>query len=306
MMFHYTRALPAAVVLGAVVAGWSAHAQAEWVMTGSGRYIDSFPVTEDFNGRDSYVDDLVWIDDRVATFSHESDLGWQGSGAARYTFIENSEEADTFFGYWMLPRSPEEQVRTLHVRWLVYYGADYVEATPEPPKTLIVHRCNADCSDRGESGQRGMVMEETDGTWRKWPYIMENIETNGYDAPRESGKTAFNIADHLGEWISYEAEFDLDEGIARLFIDTRDGEQSSQGGTAPYQVYTDWNTSHAWYSVALMGYWERRVMGGGDAFFMVDEVTFDTEYIGPPEGFNDQPSPPSPPDVEQPTIEGGR
>jgi hypothetical protein len=216
-------------------------ARADWVSEPSGRWLQSLPMHESFDGG----------------------------------------EDDTGIGTIFLPT--DAPLRRANIRWLAYYGADYVSAHVEGAKTLILMRCNEDCSDQGLSGQRGMVTERKHDNGSMTPAVSENIEVTG-DEPPEPGKVLFDIAQHLGEWISFEAEFDLDAGVSRLYIDTHGGEQSSAGG--PYKVYTDWETSNAWKELSwLMGYWEARVGSTSESFYLVDELVIATEYIGPPTGF---------------------
>ncbi|MBM9605736.1 polysaccharide lyase [Desulfopila inferna] len=257
-------------------------------MIGSGRNITSFPHHENFNSTE-YVDALVLQYDDISTFTHESSGGWQGSGAPKFTFVSGSNEKGSGLGVWNLPSGSGSRVKRINIRWLAYYGSGYHNAQTSEVKTLIVRRSNADFSGIGDSGQRGMILEHHNSAEQS-PYICENIECGGQEPP-EPGKTRFNIVDHLEEWISFEAELDLNTGVFSLFIDTLDGEQNSEGGRSPYQTYTYVDTSNWWYHVQrIMGYWEARSFSGSDptAYFKLDEVVIDTNYIGPPSGFGSQ------------------
>ncbi|RJP20780.1 MAG: hypothetical protein C4529_08800 [Deltaproteobacteria bacterium] len=261
--------------------------------SGSGRNI-TFPHTENFNTQSQYYNDLIWIDDTVMTFTHEATGGWQGSGAPKFTFVNSAGEQSSGIGIINFPISGGAGPRRVNVRWLVYYGPTYESIGMTETKSLILARCNGNCTAHDVSGQRGMVLESHSPPFVNAPYICENIEAGGTE-PQEPGKPLFVTADRLGQWISFEAEYDLNNSIAKLYIDTQDGVQNSEGGTRPYKVWTAWDTSNSWWGISwLMGYWEARSGVNANSYFKIDELAIDTRYIGPPSGFRTVGSPPPP------------
>ncbi len=272
-------------------------ADAAYIHEGRMRTISTFPASENFNTEQQYRDDLVWDDDGTSIWSHDPAGGWQGSGCAKFNFVPGTNERFSGLMGWLFPTNPANRIRRYNIRWLIYLGPDFSAAQAEGAKWFIGLRCNADCTEQGASGNRSQVIERFVSGSERWPAVCDNI-CCGEDYPdcrlnegqQESGFPIFNTADYLEQWVSLEAEYDLDAGRYRLYIDTQDGVFSSNGGATPYnQLNSVIDDSYWWFAAQkLMAYWEARAASGWSqaaAYYKIDEVVIDTRYIGPPAGF---------------------
>jgi hypothetical protein len=108
------------------------------------------------------------------------------------------------------------------------------------------------------------------------------------------GSDEFRIGDtpqnREEEWVSVEIEVFANEGIINLYIHTTDGAMS---GLYTSQTMVRPGSSFRYMDI-LGGYMARAVQPHADNYFMVDSLTVDDAYIGPPQGFiNPPPMPPT-------------
>jgi hypothetical protein len=104
------------------------------------------------------------------------------------------------------------------------------------------------------------------------------------------------------EWISIEAEANIETGDINLYVHTQDGVHSglltSQNFEWPYtglDVAPENPTNTVWaYIDILGGYWNEAIPADPNNYFMIDEFKIDTRYIGPPVGFLADPPPGAP------------
>jgi hypothetical protein len=263
--------------------------------TALGANVSSWPYQQNFNTASGYSD-LVQLDPSILRFTHQATGGWNNSGCAKFTFLQQSGESGTGLGFWSLPTSGTQATKRINVRWLVYYGTGYAASKTQETKSLIVERCNETaCTSGVVSGRRGILLESGGGS--ATPYPCWNIECTGSE-PQQPGMPFFDIRNYQGQWISMEAEWDTTTGDTKIYIDTQDGVFQSRGGTTPYKAYR--NTSQAnsmnWATVSyLMGYWEATRSITANSYFMMDELVIHRTYIGPPAGFGSGAPPPPPP-----------
>jgi len=108
-------------------------------------------------------------------------------------------------------------------------------------------------------------------------------------ADRPCGDDAFQSEDYEEEWWCFEIMYDTNANITRIYVTTQDGalsglymERSGINIDVPRGVQ-----GIGWY---FNGYYS------GSAWFELDEIAIDDEYIGPPDGFLnssiEQPGPP--------------
>lgn len=180
---------------------------------------------------------------------------------------------------------------TIHVRILMKISADYwttADAADEF-KSLIMRRCNSDCSAAGADTERVIALIYDEGVDGWTPRISENI---GTQATIQGGFGNFNFDNYADEWVCIEYEADLNEGVYRVFIDTQDGLYTSESGTTPYAVLDPVvdTSPAAWHHISrlwgyLMGFQEHTTVNGYDPYYLLDELIIDDSYIGPPAGF---------------------
>lgn len=218
--------------------------------------ISSFPHTQDCNTNDAtFQSEFVVgaLNNDRGQGTYQATDGWQGSGCYRMT-------PDVDEGLWEglltgmdrhdFPKSGGNGPQSVNMRFLVYYGTDYVAGiyTGSEHKVAIFRRCNAaNCDSTGDSSARGNLMEDDDAVGGK-----RGLDTNdniGLSSGKDSNngsKPDFFIDDYLGEWISMEVEWDLINGEYTLWIATQDRVHTSDNENDYYSKLTGLNP--AWSS----------------------------------------------------------
>lgn len=277
----------------------------------AGRDITSFPFTENFNSNN--YSDLIWIDNG-ATHTWESTGGWQSSGAAKFT--PPLAEGRAALGQFTRIREHLGDITQLNVRFLVYYGSEYVEHTHRYNKLVIMNRIMPDNSpgvrpmliSRGYGTEEGSTSPATD-LWRTLASCdgtVCNYEGGDYSP---DGTDSLRIGDAPNfreeQWISVELEANTATGIIRTYVYTQDGQVG--GLISTQQLGADARSSSpggVWDYVDLIGgYFNGHragpvsggtIVGHPESYFKIDELEINSSYIGPPAGFLSNP-PPSPP-----------
>lgn len=255
--------------------------------------VPSFPYILDFDdpGAD-YSDRVALVDEQLWRGTIEEGIGWNGSDCYMMYFKPDQGDWEVGVGFLRhdFPQTNGMAPGTIHVRALVKYSEDYhIAQDPEEVKDVILRRCNPDCSSYGSDEERAIVVH-----WHNqgedYPTIGENI---GSSHPNNViSYPDFASPDYSGEWISFEYEFDLNEGTYRIFIDTPDGNYTSDNGNTPYAEWSPVGDTSpaAWHHIArLFGYVEgfeaHTSSNGYDPYLLLDEIVMDDSYIGPPSGF---------------------
>lgn len=245
----------------------------------AGRNVGALPHEEHFDA-DNYSD-IVWVT-QGATHTWMPDAGWRG-GAAKFTPVLNVEGYSGLGQFNNLRGQLNGPVTQLNVRWLVYHGSTWQEYGPNN-KVLINVRT---------SGSRPMIIardHEDYVTWGACDGTVCRYEGGDY---WPDGSDSFRVGNRPDnrelEWISVELESNSATGTLKLFIHTQDGEMSGLYVERSIPVGGTWD-----YVDILGGYMSEAVQSDPNNYFLIDEVKIDTSYIGPPEGFLENPPPPTP------------
>jgi hypothetical protein len=211
-----------------------------------------------------------------AVVRYEDSLCWRG-GCAR---VIPSSESNSYaaLGGFNLPANTNR----IHVRYLVYYGPDFVSNLDRRHKNIIIHR------ESDVSGDRGMI------------YVWRTSEANdnmslgacdNTDCRYEGGKTrpdgteSFLIADHLSEWVSLEAVFDTNNHMVQLYITTQDGNFINHL-LAEKSIHNIDSSLDYWSRISVLGaYIDWGTTPSPEMYWLLDEIAMSSSFIGPPDGF---------------------
>ncbi len=92
-----------------------------------------------------------------------------------------------------------------------------------------------------------------------------------------------------------ELEANTRTGMIRLYVTTQDGELN---GLYVERYMTVSGPGGTWSHVDILGgYMAAGLQAHSGNFFMIDELTIDSKYIGPPVGFTSDTTPDPPTDV---------
>jgi hypothetical protein len=246
---------------------------------------------------DAYVNQWVWTTGG-ATHRWEPNGGWRG-GAARFTpptIAQQYSGLGQFTGF----NTSNAPFKQINVRFLIYHGSTYGTYT-EGGKLLILNRVFEGTSNQA---MRAMIIENhfRDSEWSAYGACANtvcNYETGDYWA---NGNETFRIGNgpmaRHEEWISIEAEANIETGQINLYVHTQDGLQSGLLTSQNFQFEPDapvnpTNTVWAYLDI-LGGYWNEAIPADPNNYFMFDELKIDTQYIGPPAGFLNDPPPGAP------------
>jgi len=287
------------LAISIVITAWTLPANAE-------RDITSFPFTENFNSNN--YSDLIWIDNG-ATHTWVSTDGWQSSGAAKFT--PPLTEGRAALGQFTRIREHLGDITQLNVRFLVYYGSEYVEHTHRYNKLVIMNRVMPDNSP----GVRPMLISRGNGTeagtsptadlWRTLASCdgtVCNYEGGNY-SPDGTDRLRIGDAPNFREeqWISVELEANSSTGIIRTYVYTQDGQIGGLIATklmedrdGPGGVFTHVDLIGGYFNGHRAGAVSGGpIVGHPESYFKIDELEINSSYIGPPAGFLSNP-PPSP------------
>lgn len=268
----FSRALLAALLLG--LAGTAS----------AGVNFTSFPYTLNFDNGATSVNGLQYVS-RGATLTHTTTNCWSG-GCAK---VVPSAQADSFAGLgdFTFPNS-----KRINVRYLMYFGADYVRNLNSRHKHILIHRGTAD----DDSDDRGMIYV--------WHYNQQDFTMGACDntdcryqfnTDRPNGQEAFYIGDYLQQWVSFEAEFDLNTHQIRLFVTTQDG-RLNEHLLAQRTIHNMSDPSQEfWRRISMLGsYIDLGTTASPGMYWMFDEVQISNQRIGPPANFGAaRPNPPT-------------
>jgi hypothetical protein len=240
----------------------------------AGRTI-SLPFEETFDNGDTWTHDLLWVANG-ASGTHDSTGGWRGGAAKIFppTNILGGENG-TYAGMGAFGGLDH---RRLNVRYLMRIGPTYHTTHQGMPqnKHIIVNK--------HEGRERGMTMlqEYPDAPYHTFGAFSDNGDITYYatGAQWPNGDDPFKNTDYLDEWFCIEHEWDLDQGIARVYIWTRDGRLDGLYVTAPKV------TTSSFSEVQIIGgYFNGYHLSDPNNYIMYDELKIDDGFIGPPDGF---------------------
>ena len=263
------------------------------VMAIAGINITSFPYVNHFSSQ-ADVDEATHSGHEtcVGTITWESSSGWSGGAyKLRLNDLPNgtcsppSKSEDTAgIGAYSWTGFPNET--QINVGALFYFGSNFYQPLDDDDliKWMLL-------SAGGTGYTRPMMALKHYGAgldFKVWQACWDSNSTGCKDefgqlyqnggccAPSEY---SFQWDDRLEEWIWIEFEV-VTGGNTTVYIYTSDGElsgitaQTNTNTTSPY--ITNFNE---------MSYWEGASGTTADTYVMVDELTIDTAYIGPPAGF---------------------
>lgn len=257
----------------------------------------SLPHTESFNSASS-IDDLIWAT-QGATVTWDSTGGWQNSGSVKITpptVGQGYGALGGFNGFGPLTR--------LNIRWLMKVGPTFFNETIFG-KIIVMHRQNQ------ESWMRPMMMQNgryhTDGVLHQYFTVSQGV-TNptgpfNPDLERINPDAYFTMGQdgsNTDIWVSYEFEVDLVAGRINLYIFTEDGQYGGLYATVDMTQSEPDPTTHPITEIACLGcFWGAPTEEppyftppfSSGTYMVVDEVTINNRYIGPPAGFQNNPPP---------------
>jgi hypothetical protein len=243
----------------------------------SGTHV-TFPYSLDFDAGLDSLEGLISAS-KGAAVRYEDSQCWRG-GCAKFV-PSNESNSYAALGGFNLP----SDTRRVHLRYLVFYGPDYVADLNRRHKHIIIHRGS------DVSGDRGMVY-----AWKTSP-DREDLSLgacDNTDCTYEDGKTrpdldvSFLVGEHLLEWVCVEAVFDTNNHTVQVYITTQDGAFNNYL-LAERSIHSITSSQDYWTRISVLGAY----MDFGThinpplpgMYWMLDEVAMSTSYIGPPDGF---------------------
>lgn len=241
------------------------------------RILTSLPHSVSFDAND--YQDLIWISPG-ATHTWMPQSGWHG-GAAKFT--PPTDEGVSGLGQFILSGLPSIPAQ-LNVRFLIRHGATWREYGPGN-KLVIMNR-------DGNRGRPMIITREFEpqngGTpWETWG-ACDGTVCKYYDGdfwPR--GGDPLKIGDpptaREEEWICVELEANTVTGMIKLYVDTLDQQLH---GLYVQRYMDDTGPGGTWAYIDMVGgYMAGSIQSHPDNYFMIDELTVDSKFIGPPAGF---------------------
>jgi Polysaccharide lyase len=244
--------------------------------------IPSFPYVQDFQNQSSF-NGMLQINPSITRYEHSED-GWSGRCVKLYLQDYNAEDSSGLGGIYF----PANTTR-LNMRWLQKYGPDFINLIQREEWKLLIFR-------RG-GASRLMVLDWHRNTVGNNRTLRPCLNIDCVERPNLQ---ELSIDDYLGEWISIEVEIDTAQRMMYLYIATLDGRFD---GSTPFASKAI--TSGAVDSIDIWaGYWEGSNGASNQHYIAIDELKFDTQFIGPPAGFGTGTPPTTePPTTEPPTTE---
>lgn len=248
----------------------------------AGRGISSLPHYVNFN-QNNYGD-IIWVS-QGATHSWSATEGYEGSGAAKFTPpINNNGEGYSGLGQFTgLQSLNTTGLRQLNVRILIKHGPTYHDFS-STNKLMIFNRNNGQTRpmimNRLYSNYDWRTLRACHGTWCQPNSALANDELRIGSTSSNDSEVRFN------EWMSVELEANLDQGVINLYIYTADGEVRGLYSTNPFIDPNDPKTGVFSAVDIIGGYFNahNRPADAG-AWFLIDELVIDDNYIGPPSNF---------------------
>lgn len=235
----------------------------------------SFPYNLDFDGGASSLEGLIWATDG-ASVTHQTSGCWSG-GCAKFV-PSTSDNSYAALGGFNFPAN----TRRVNVRYLMYFGPDYLRNLNTRHKHILMHRAT------DVSGDRGMAY-----IWRTGGATTDLSvgACDNTDCRYEGGKTrpdgteSFLISEHLQEWVSFEVEFDTVNHRVRIYVTTRDGALNDHL-LAERQIHSINSSQDYWSRLSVLGaFIDLGTTASPGMYWMTDEVVMSNTHIGPPAGF---------------------
>lgn len=240
----------------------------------AGRTI-SLPFEETFDDGDTWTDDLLWVANG-ASGTHVSAGGWRGGAAKIFPpTTTNGGENGTYAGLGSFNGLDH---RRLNVRYLMKIGPTYhtTHRGMSQNKHIIV--------EKHEGRERGMTMlqEYPGAPYHTFGSFSDNEDVTFYSTGAQwpNGDDLFKSTDYADEWFCIEHEWDLDVGIARVYIWTQDGRINGRYVTAPKVASSSYSEIQI-----IGGYFNGYHLSDPRNYIMFDELVIDDAFIGPPDGF---------------------
>lgn len=253
--------------------------------------ITSFPYRQNFD-TNAWESTLKWVSGG-ASASHVTTGCWSG-GCAKF-MPPTDGQAYSGLGDFSLPSN----TRRLNIRALVRVGPTFFSTMRNigyghQNKLFIVFH--------GSSSQRGMTMlEEWEGQ-----YSFGACEDNDctywndkiWNDSCSTGSGLSGPSEYPDQWISVEAEYDLNTATSKVYVFTQDGVCK---GFRAQRTLTD--TSSYYNQIQILGgFFNAAYTADDNNYIMWDNLVINNTYIGPPEGFvNGDTSAPG----EAPSAPGG-
>ncbi|MCW8934263.1 MAG: hypothetical protein OQK98_06025 [Gammaproteobacteria bacterium] len=248
----------------------------------AGRGITSLPHYENFNQND--YGDIVWVS-QGATHNWISNEGFEGSGVARFTPpINNGGEGYSGLGQFTgLHNLNTTGPRQLNVRILIKHGPTYHNFS-RTNKLMIFNRDNAQTRpmimNRLYSNYDWRTLRACHGTW------CQPNDALASDDFKIGSTSSNDLQSRFDEWVSVELEANLDQGVINLYIYTADGQVGGLYSTNPFIDANDPRTGVFSFVDIIGGYFNAHNRPADDgAWFLIDELVIDDNYIGPPASF---------------------
>lgn len=239
---------------------------------------------------------MVWVS-RDARHEWASTGGWRGGAARFYPPTQDQSYCGVTLGNFL---EDNGEIKQLNIRFLINHGRTYGSLNPGRNKVLIINRI--DPVTRVE-GTRAMIIEwkPDSGDWLTYGAchnIVCEYESGDYwPDGTESFRIGSGIGERSEEWISVELEANIDTGRINIYVHTQDGELSglyvSQSMNVDPNELNDPDTVWQYINI-LGGYFNYGSPADPNNYFMFDELSIDSSYIGPPEGFLSDPPPGAP------------
>jgi hypothetical protein len=236
----------------------------------------TLPYTLDFDSGFDSLDGLISAT-KGAVVTAEDSQCWRG-GCAKFVPAEQNNSYAGIGGF-NFPENPNR----VHVRYLIFYGPDYLTNLQRRHKHILIHRGSDVSSDRGMI----YAWKTIDGSGDLSLGACDNTDCRYEDGKdRPDGTESFLVADHLSEWISVEAVFDTEHHIVQLYVTTQDGTLFNHL-LAQTNIHSIDNVSQDyWARISLIGgYMDWGTTASHGMYWLLDEVEMSSSYIGPPDGF---------------------
>ena len=233
----------------------------------------SFPYSLNFDAGPTSLDSRYYASGG-ATVSHQTGLCWSG-GCAKFipSRYDNTYAA---LGGFNFPANTQR----VHVRYLIYFGEDYVQNLITRHKHILIHRATDISSDRGmtyiwNNGRGDFGLGACDNTDCRFED----------DKTRPDGSESYIVGEHLQEWVSIETSFDTSTHMIQVFVTTQDGSLNNQL-IAERQIHAINAADDYWTRISVFGaFIDLGTVPSAGMYWLMDEIVIDDSPIGPPAGF---------------------
>jgi hypothetical protein len=225
-----------------------------------------------------------------ASITHVTGAQCWRNGCARFVPVGGTNGFDGINTYAALGgfRFPPNS-RTVFVRYLMYFGPDFITHVDRSIKHIIMHRGDGvgdDSDDRAMS-----YIWRTPNLTNFTIGACDNIDCffDENASPDPSNTDSFlvgNVAN--SQWVALEAEFDTSTTPNRVRIraTTEDGVLNETVIASRTMAPTNSSPQNYFRELSILGaFVDRGTRASPGMYFLLDEIAMSNSYIGPPAGF---------------------